>query len=365
LDEAEANIRHTPGDAQPWAQLGALLLAHAFPHEAQQCFQAAGELDRTNWQWPYFQAVAQKYESAEDAVRSLQEALARSPEAEAARLLHAELLTNLGRHQEAEAQFRHVLQTAPNHARARLGLSRVLLARGEYERALEALQPSLTHRSTRRAAQECRAQIEQRLGRLDSAAQALAEMRKLPPDAPWPDEPEREFELLRTDRLGYVANALSFQKAGKLKEAHEIARVAESRYPELYFLVEGNMRLERGDAVGAEAALRQSVQLKPDWVESQFSLGRALALQGKNSEAEQAFRKVIAIEPSYGPAYFELGRCMTQINPAQARAALQSAVDFMPQSAAAHEELAAVLQRENQAVEAERHLQIAKQLRSK
>ena len=104
--------------------------------------------------------------------------------------------------------------------------------------------------------------------------------------------------------------------------------------------MEGRLQLQKGDAVAAEKAFRQAVELDPKGVEIRFQLGRALALQRRHADAAGVFREVLAIERGYGPAWLELGRSLSTFNPAAAVAALESAVASMPASEEARAELA-------------------------
>jgi tetratricopeptide (TPR) repeat protein len=362
LDEAETRVRQAPRAPEVWGNLGALLFAHTFLAEAEQCFQQAAELDVTNWRWPYLKAMSQRSNQPEQAVESLRLALDRDAQAELPRLVRGELLASLGRTEEAEAELRRVLSTSPRQARASLGLARILLERDRHTAALDALAPALHHPSTRRAAYECKAQIEQRQGDQATAADSLAKARNLPEDIPWPDTPESRIDLFRTDRQSYVNRTKAFQKAGLMAEAHQVAREAEQKYPELYFLVEGRIQQEKGNLAAAEKALRKSLDIHPDWVEALHSLGQVLAEEMRPDEAEAMFRQILKVEPSYGPAYLDLALLLKECQPAQARSLLETAVHYMPLSAKTHRELGKLLEAEGDTVEAERHLEHAQHL---
>jgi tetratricopeptide (TPR) repeat protein len=364
IEVAEANVRRSPRSPEMWGELGLLLSAHSYAVEAETCFQKAAELDTENWRWFYFKAVSEQRTRPEQAIQTLRGAIARGAAGDPPRLLLAELLLKLGRLDEAEREFRTVLKASSGNARAQLGLSRVLVLKDQLAEAVETLRAAKSHPSTRKAAHQLLAQAEQRLGKTSAAEAALAQASQLPRDAPWPHDPlTGVLEDRRVGRQSYLDRAAALQRSGALKEANEVAQQMERKYHDVYLLVEGRERLEQGNAAGAEAALREALQLEPDSTEIVHTLGQALAAQEKLEEAVNLYRGLLKREPSYGPAWLELGRCLQRQESKEALSALRSAVAYMPLDPAAHEALADCLLKHRLHAESRKHFALAKQLR--
>jgi len=364
VETAAAFVRQSPRSPQAWGELGLLLMAHRYSAEAEECFQRAAELDDSSWQWLYFKAVSQQRDRPQQAAATLGDAIVRDHSAELPKLLRGEILLGLGRPDDAQQQFRSVLRSSPENARAHLGLARVLYANDDLAAALESLEHAATHLSTRKAALELKAQIFQRQQNQTAAEEALARARELPPDAPWPDDPlAGRLDAARVGKASYLKRVTALRAAGRIAEANAVSQEAERKHPELYLIVEGSMRLERRDAAGAEEVLRQALQLDPSSVEARFALGQSLARQDKHVEAEKIFRELLEREPSYGPAWLELGRCLARQHSADALAAFRSAVQYMPLAPEAHEALADALSVAGEPAEARQHAEYARKLR--
>jgi tetratricopeptide (TPR) repeat protein len=363
IDAAEAEIRREPRSAAKWGELGLLLMTHSFWPEAERCFQAATSRDGSDWRWRYYLAASARWDSPERAIANLRVATNIDRDAATPRILLGELLASIGDSGEAQREFEAVLELDPSDARAHLGLARVLSEQSQWEQALAALDKASTHPSTRKAAAELKAQVLQRLNRPAAAQEAIAAAGVLPRDTPWPDDPlTKELEARHIGKQAALQRANELRDAGAIDQAQAVVQKAEERHVDLYWLVEGRLRMERGDSAGAETALREALQLDPGSVDVLFSLAQAQARQEKLSDAERALRALLAREPAYGPAWLELGRCLRKADPPRALDALRSAVRYMPRSAEAHAELAAVLSEKGQSEEAEKHRKLAEQL---
>jgi tetratricopeptide (TPR) repeat protein len=263
----------------------------------------------------------------------MEEAIRRDPKAVWPRLLRAEWLVTLGRGDEARADYESLLAVSPDHARARLGLGRLLLAAGDADGALAALGTALDHPSTRRAARQFAAQVAARQGKRDEAERLLTAAASLSADTPWPEDPlAAELPLRRVGKRSRIKLVSQMESAGAVAEADALTRRIEEENPEIYLFVEGRLQLQKGDAIAAENAFRRAVEFDPRAVEIRFQLGRAIALQGRLADAADVFREVLEREPGYGPAWLELGRSLVDIDTSAAEAALESAIAYMPSS---------------------------------
>ncbi|RLS47844.1 MAG: hypothetical protein DWH87_06260 [Planctomycetota bacterium] len=340
IDDAEARVRMTPESAEAWGDLGLVLYAQSYGREAVECFRRATALDERTWRWPFFAAAASSHLAPAGGVTLMEEAIRRDPKAVWPRLLRAEWLVTLGRGDEARADYESLLAVSPEHARARLGLARLLLASGDAVGALAALGAAIDHPSTRRSARQFAAQVAARQGQRDEAERQLTAAAALPADTPWPEDPlAAELPLRRVGKRSRIKLVSQMESVGAVAEADALTRRIEEENPEIYLFVEGRLQLQKGDAAAAERAFRRGVEFDPRAVEIRFQLGRAIALQGRMADAADVFREVLQREPGYGPAWLELGRSLVDIDTSAAVAALESAVAYMPASEEAQLEL--------------------------
>jgi len=333
IDDAQARVRVHPDAAAAWGELGLVLYAQAYGDEAVACFKRATALDDRTWRWPFFTAAARSHLDPGEGAELMEEAIRRDPTAVWPRLLRAEWLVALGRGEEARAEYEAILAVSPDHARARLGLARLLVTGGDADAALVALGSAVDHPSTRRAAREFAAQLAARQGDRAGAERSLSAAAALPPDTPWPDDPlATELPRRRVGKRSRIKLVSQLEKEGQIAEADALSRRIEEDHPEIYLFVEGRIQLEKGNPAAAEKAFRQALTIDPRAVEIRFQLGRAIALQGRHAEAADVFRELLEREPGYGPAWLELGRSLIDIDTSAAVAALESAIAYMPSS---------------------------------
>jgi thioredoxin-like negative regulator of GroEL len=168
-------------------------------------------------------------------------------------------LIERGRFDEAVPQLEGILAANPAHAAARVELARVRVARNELDSAKVIIQPALTNAYTARPATLLVAQIMQREGKSDEAAQLSARAATMPRPFDWPDPFLREVHSLRTDRQ----------------------RLADQ--------VNGLIQKQRTQE--AEALISKLLNTFPDDTEGLLLLGRLRYVEKKCPEAEQALRR--------------------------------------------------------------------------
>src|SRR5207248_3162038 len=74
IEEARAAVLHSPRSAVAWGRLGMVLLAHAFPAEAEKSFARAEQLDPREARWSYYLGVAGSTRDPEAAIAAWQRA---------------------------------------------------------------------------------------------------------------------------------------------------------------------------------------------------------------------------------------------------------------------------------------------------
>ncbi len=359
IQAASRDVWWHPHSAAAWARLGQLLRAHLYISESNLCFAQAERLDPTEPRWPYLQGLSLQSDDPAAAIHHLQRAVALCGSVpDAPELCLAEVYLQQGRQADAEQHFRHVLQKDPGNARGHLGLGRLGQQRGNLADSLAHLNRSASSERTRQASASLLAQVYQQLGDTAAASREQARAADLPNDSPWPDPFVEETWSLRVGKQARLARLSVLRQQGRTAEVRALAAQLEDDYPDVYWLVEGRLQMDKGNLAAAEQALRRAIQLVPDSVNAHFDLGTTLVKQKNYRAAAECFQKVSQLEPAYGPAYQNLGRCWSLLgNRAEALRAFQAAVQFMPQNAEARRDLGSLLIQEGHVAEATVQLQ--------
>lgn len=190
-----------------------------------------------------------------------------------------------------------------------------------------------------------------RLGELTQATQILQEYEKtdLSPDA------ILLVGQLWTDMADYSRAVKSFHRAldgdPSLAKAHYFAGLAQLHWEHT------NEAIEEFNA---------ALKLSPDDPDTKIGIGYVYLQQTRNSEAMELFRSVIASHPENGNAHYQLGKLLLNGDKVQeAVAHLEAAARALPQSDYVHYQLQAAYRKESRIAEADRELQIYKELKAK
>jgi tetratricopeptide (TPR) repeat protein len=362
IEQARSRVLASPGAADTWGRLGAVLLAHKFSREAAVCLDRAEQFDGRDVRWPYLHAVAVQRLGPETAVAALRRAAALDgEEGGVVRLRLAELLLEQGQVEEAERLFRRALEVSPDNARAHLGMGRLERGRGALSAALPHLERAAADPHARRAATLLLAEVHHRLGDREQADRERARADDLAEDPPWPDPLLQEVTNQVTGHLMSLSRANQLLQQDRVPEALLLLRQTLQDYPDsdrAWYLV-GKGLLQQKNLAGAETALRQANRLSPA-VESQFELGVVLFLQERPADAAGYFRKVTEQKPDFARAYYNLGHCLKQQGDrAGAVEAFRNAVRAQPRLGVAHANLGELLAGEGKRAEALQHLREA------
>jgi tetratricopeptide (TPR) repeat protein len=366
IEAARAAVRQSPRSAAAWGHLGMILGAHTFPTEANRCFAYAEQLDPREPRWPYYQGTELCLNDSEVAIAKLQRAVELVDGSfEAARLRLGELLLRQGRLDEAEAQFRRVLDQHAKNARAHLNLARLARERDDLQVSLEHLNHAMADVHTQKASHVLAAEVHRRLGEETVASQERQRAAKLPRDLDWPDRFVEEVMRLRTGKQVRLAAAAGLISQGKSREAAALLRRMVQDYPDSdwAWLLLGRALLGENDLASAEAPLRTAVKLAPDSMEAHFYLGVALLLEGNPRDAAACFRRATEIKPDFAEGHHNLAHCLLrQGDQAGAIAAFRVALNCKPNYPEAHLDLGELLVQQGQTALALQHLKAAAQL---
>ena len=189
------------------------------------------------------------------------------------------------------------------------------------------------------------------LGELTQATQILQEYEKsdLSPDA------ILLVGQLWTDMADYSRAVKSFHRAldrdPLLARAHYFAGLAQ---------------LHWDHSNEALAEFNAALKLTPDDPDAKIGLGYVYLQQAKQAEAIELFRSVIATYPENGNAHYQLGKLLLDAGSVQESVAhLEAAARALPQTDYVHYQLQAAYRKESRTEDADRELQIYKELKAK
>ena len=282
---------------------------------------------------------------SEEALQHLEAAIERDPMLVEAMLRAAVILNESGRHAEAVARARKVLELNPGNAFAHSILGNAHLALGERDKA-EAeyaqavrLEPGFVYFRDLLA----RFYVEsEQIPRAVAACQAIVilDPRHLPAHRELVTLFEKEGRpALREYHEGCLALF-----SGRDKEAAEHYAAAIARDPEMRgaYLDLGTAYLNMGDTANAESVITKALELNKEDAVARSLLGRVRLAQGRKKEAEELFRKVIEASPAYRPAHLHLADLLREEDRCkEAVASYRKAIELAPRPVAPHECLVA------------------------
>lgn len=230
----------------------------------------------------------------------------------------------------AEAIYREILRTSPQHADALHLLGVLAHQRGDnqtavanIERAIAVLPTSATYYNNLGAAQLG-------LGRLEEAFQSF----------------QRASQL----QSGYADPHFNlgdlYQRAGRLDEAlsefAEVIRLQPAMADAHYRM--GLIRKQMGDADAAIADLQRYCAQDSQNILARFELGNTLLDNGRLEEAIDCYQAVVERDPQHHRAHGNLGVAyMAQQRLIEAEQSCRAALNLQPELAAAHNTLGSIL----------------------
>jgi tetratricopeptide (TPR) repeat protein len=109
-----------------------------------------------------------------------------------------------------------------------------------------------------------------------------------------------------------------------------------------------------------------ALKLAPDDPDAKIGIGYVLMQQGKTTEAMELFRSVVATHPDNGNANYQLGKLLLDGGKIEdAVSHLETAARAMPQSDYVHYQLQVAYRKASRTAEADRELQIYKELKAR
>jgi tetratricopeptide (TPR) repeat protein len=303
-------------------ELAVLLSAkHLYP-EALQRFEYALAADPQSWAAQYDLAIAQLNAGHPDKALIILQPLAKQQPTNPA------ILSFLGSAYESANQlpqaldaYQKAVQADPQNPDRYLDYTRLLMDLDRTDEATKVVEQGITGT----ASTEDPYALDLRLGvlrlkqaRFEDARVAFNEAIALHP------------ELV----VGYVALAQSLMQQGSDDRALEPLIKARATLPQdatLEYYV-GLVSLRLGQTVEAEAALKNSVRLRPDVVESHYQLGKLYTQTSRLPQAQAEFERVIALAPANSNAHYQLSKLYARLGDTQKAAQMADETKRLMQS---------------------------------
>jgi tetratricopeptide (TPR) repeat protein len=337
-------VAKNPQTAGAWGHFAIVLHAHGFSEAAQICYGAAASLEPKNPLWPYLRGSLYHHGPGgpEAALPFFRLAASQRPADSIAQLKVAEALLDLGRLDEAEAEYQKTLAVAKSDPVARLGLAKIAVARRQYKEALEKLDAVSGSPLTQNAACAMLANVHDKLGDHAAAERERKRLAELPEDGLRPDDPLTQVFQTEVGLHVQLTKAERLMAENRVEDVMFLVENAVYRYPDSFeaWAALGNACGMKGDASGAEKAIRRSIQLAPKDPSGWLSLANVLLWQEKPEAALEAVQKALALDPRKGAAYLSLGECRQKLGDLPAAAeAYRTALRYSPGNEQAKERL--------------------------
>jgi tetratricopeptide (TPR) repeat protein len=358
-------VLSTPRSGTAWGELAMAFDAHDASTEAVACYRRAMDLDPNDARWPFLLASELNRrgtgDDQEEAVRLYRRAAdcpgPSSAHRTTALLSLADLLTELGRGDEATPIYEYVHAADPSDPWAAYRVGVALANRDETEKAAQILLGLARNPYARKKSAIAMAELSRRAGRAKDADGFDYAAGLLPPDHHWANPFAEQVAELRRGRRALMDRYVAQEAAREDKVAVHTATALADQYPSvetqlmlLRALVNagdypaavavaddimrdpdgrklvtahsflGLARLglaDRAEAEGRKAdahrllaqaaeALGESVRLKSDYAPGYLFRAKALLRLGRLPEAEEAARAGVRCRPEEWEGYLAL-----------------------------------------------------------
>jgi tetratricopeptide (TPR) repeat protein len=366
IESKRRAVLAAPRSGTAWGELAMAFDAHDRSAEAVACYRRAMDLDPKDARWPFLLAQQLNWRNdngidKEEAVRLYQRAADCPPSAHSHRatvlLTLADLLTELGRGDEATPLYERVYDADPSNPWAAYRVGVALADRDETKEATQILLGLARNPYAQKKSAIAMAQLTRRAGRAKEADGFDYAASLLPPDHHWANPFAEEVGQLRRGRRAlmdlFVAQEAARQDRATANTANALADqypsvetqmlllralVNAGDYPAAVAVADDIMRepdgrklvtahsflglarlglADRAEAEGRKAdasrllaqaaeALGESVKLKSDYAPGYLYRAKALLRLGRLAEAEEAARSGVGCRPEEWEGYLIL-----------------------------------------------------------
>lgn len=328
IEETRQRVAERRDSADAWGRLAQVYHAHDLYAAAVASYDEAIELAPESFRWRYLAAHAMSRIDPGQAVGRFRAALALDPTRDEAWLALADLLTELGRLDEAREALVNISDADDYAALAHLGLGRLALLGNQPAEARAQLESARTLAPRNGEVHAALAQIYLRAGETGLAVRATELAKTFA-------EPLRPQDFFLSTMESLAANSRAVTQRG--------IRLAE-----------------RGDYAAAEEQFRRVLEIRPGTAIDHSNLASALLRQGNHGEALQGFKTAMSLDSGNAEVLSNYGLTLLQMGkPEQGMRLLSRAVEADPGYAQAHLNLGVLYENQGKLLEAEASYQRA------
>lgn len=278
----------------------------------------------------------------ESAAATLGKSIELSTSADGSRVKRARILEQLQRSDEAKSEWQAALKLAPASVDALDGLSRHMIAEGDYAGAIAILHAAAPT-ATSEALTLDLAQAYGKSGMLEDAEAVLTKMTAAHPSS-YP---------LTYGLVTVLASKRYYTEAAALTEKFAAANPQNFEAQRLHLRV----LITAQDTVHATPVAHKLLQSHPNDDYVLFANGWLELKSDHLPEARAHLQQSVALNPSYGPSHFDLGLVLAKLNDFQgAKQEFEKVIAIGDPPPEVHFELAKILKSLGEAEESERHL---------
>jgi tetratricopeptide (TPR) repeat protein len=332
--ELQAKLRKQP-DAETYVQLGGWFGDRNQFTCAVEAYRAALKLEPGSAELSFLLGLGLYYAgNAQEAISPLQQSIQLKPEVLKPHLLLAQSLAQLHRMDEANAEWEAALKIDPHSTQAFDGLSKSLLAEGNYRAVIALLQKAPPNQEDL-ALDLSRAYDV--AGMLDEAAKTLQQALRVNPSslplsaalvmilarqAHFEDAARLAAKRVQSHPRDLKAQALYLHVLvlnDDIKKAQPLAVKLLTASPhdfEVLYL-NGVIERESGQFLAARKHLEEAVSLDPGHYNSRYNLGVVLAELGDNKGAREQLEKALALGAIEPQIHFKLAAVLRTLGETQ------------------------------------------------
>ena len=317
----EARVRERPDAIETVGELCLAYEANTFWTEAAHCHRLAFSLDPEQPLWRLHHAICLKYlHDVEGALDILRDLSARYPETAEIRQQHGETALLIGLLDEAEQEFRSLIESHSTSPFGYVGLADIEVRRSRFDQARELVEKALELDATFSGAQYILGLAYRGLGLRERARQALEK-----------GVGQRRFMMMDPLAERMTEYFVTLPARGQMYE----------RY------------LARGQYDKAEQFLLDAMEVNPNAVSLQRKLARLYARQGQLSRAIGVLKAAVQMDASNAKGFRLLAQYLERDKKwAEAYEAVRTSIRLDPSDAGAHAILGRLLLQQGRADEA-------------
>jgi tetratricopeptide (TPR) repeat protein len=261
-----------------------------------------------------------------------------------------------GKLHDAEALYRAILQTQPNHPDANHNLGVIAVSVNKSELALPLFKTALEANPNQGQFWISYLEALNKTNQLEIANSVLEQVKKLGLTGESVDALEAQLTPIRSPSKEEIENLLKHYQNGQYDLAENYAKTITQIYPDHQFSwkVLGAVFQQTGRLQESLIANQRALALLPNDAETHSNLGNTLKELGRLEEAEVSYKKAIAINPDLAEAHSNMGITQQKLNRLKmAEASYSKAIAIKPEYAEAHFNLGIALQELGRLKEAE------------